>query len=164
MSQLQLFTISNCYTLATHNILTVLLEYNDLSIWHLKHCYLDCTNLRGMLQLFQQLATCISVTCLLVMSELCSKFTYYASILLNALACLLCLKLYWHNWRRPTLKMKLNYETGAICWRFFLLCQHYTECFSCLLCPTAQAYLLYSMINYYYCYHLNSILKTQLII
>ena len=37
-----------------------------------------------------------------IMSALCSKPTYYASILLDALACLLWLKLCQHNRRRPS--------------------------------------------------------------
>ena len=36
------------------------------------------------------------------MLALCSKLAYYASIMLNALACLLCLKLCRHNRRRPS--------------------------------------------------------------
>ena len=36
------------------------------------------------------------------MLALCSKLAYYAGIMLNALACLLCLKLCRHNRRRPT--------------------------------------------------------------
>ena len=36
------------------------------------------------------------------MPILCSKLTYYASIILNALAYLLCLKLCRHNRRKPT--------------------------------------------------------------
>ena len=37
------------------------------------------------------------------MPELCSKLAYYAGIMLNALASLLCLKLCQHNRRRPTI-------------------------------------------------------------
>ena len=33
--------------------------------------------------------------------NLCSKLAYYAGIMLDALACLLCLKLCWHNRRMP---------------------------------------------------------------
>ena len=29
-------------------------------------------------------------------------FAYYAGIVLNALACLIWLKLCWHNWRKPS--------------------------------------------------------------
>ena len=36
------------------------------------------------------------------MPKLCSKLAYYAGIMLNALASLLCLKLCRHNRRRPT--------------------------------------------------------------
>ena len=36
------------------------------------------------------------------MPELCSKLAYNAGIMLNALACLLCLKLCRHNRRRPS--------------------------------------------------------------
>ena len=36
-----------------------------------------------------------------IMPALCSKLSYYASIMLDALACLLCLKLCWHNRRMP---------------------------------------------------------------
>ena len=35
------------------------------------------------------------------MPGLCSKFAYYAGIMLDALACLLCLKLCRHNRRMP---------------------------------------------------------------
>ena len=38
-----------------------------------------------------------------IMPELCSKLAYYAGIMLNALACLLCLKLCRHNRHRPNL-------------------------------------------------------------
>ena len=37
-----------------------------------------------------------------IMPALCSKLAYYASIMLCALACLLCLKLCRHNRRRPS--------------------------------------------------------------
>ena len=36
-----------------------------------------------------------------IMPALCSKLAYYAGIMLDALACLLCLKLCRHNQRRP---------------------------------------------------------------
>ena len=36
-----------------------------------------------------------------IMPALCPKLAYYASIMLDALACLLCLKLCRHNRRRP---------------------------------------------------------------
>ena len=36
-----------------------------------------------------------------IMPALCSKLAYYASIMLDALACLLCLKLCQNNRRRP---------------------------------------------------------------
>ena len=36
-----------------------------------------------------------------IMPALCPKLVYYASIMLDALACLLCLKLCRHNRRRP---------------------------------------------------------------
>ena len=36
-----------------------------------------------------------------IMPALCSKLAYYAGIMLDALACLLCLKLYRHNWCMP---------------------------------------------------------------
>ena len=38
-----------------------------------------------------------------IMPALCSKLAYYAGIMLDALACLLCLKLCWHNRRMPTM-------------------------------------------------------------
>ena len=37
-----------------------------------------------------------------IMPALCSKLAYYAIIMLDALACLLCLKLCRHNRRRPS--------------------------------------------------------------
>ena len=37
-----------------------------------------------------------------IMPPLCSKLAYYAGIMLNALACLLCLKLCRHNQPMPT--------------------------------------------------------------
>ena len=46
---------------------------------------------------------------MLIMPALCSKLTYYASIMLDALACLLCLKLCWHNWCRPTTVLSIHY-------------------------------------------------------
>ena len=36
------------------------------------------------------------------------KFTYYAGIMLNAFTILLCSKLCWHNWLRPTWHTLLN--------------------------------------------------------
>ena len=36
-----------------------------------------------------------------IMPALCSKLAYYAGIMLDALACLLCLKLCRHNMLRP---------------------------------------------------------------
>ena len=36
-----------------------------------------------------------------IMLSLCSKLAHYAGIILDALACLLCLKLCRHNRRRP---------------------------------------------------------------
>ena len=36
-----------------------------------------------------------------IMPALCSKLAYYAGIMLDALACLLCLKLCRHNRRMP---------------------------------------------------------------
>ena len=36
------------------------------------------------------------------MPTLCPKLAYYAAIMLDALVCLLCLKLCWHNRHRPT--------------------------------------------------------------
>ena len=38
-----------------------------------------------------------------IMPALCSKLAYYASIMPDALACLLCLKLWRHNRRRPNI-------------------------------------------------------------
>ena len=38
------------------------------------------------------------------MPRLCLKLGYYASIMLDALACLLCLNLCWHNRPRPIAK------------------------------------------------------------
>ena len=52
----------------------------------------DFTKLRGML-----------VYNLPIMATLCLKIAYYASIMLDALACLLCLKLCQHN--QPRLSM-----------------------------------------------------------
>ena len=90
--------------------MTVLLEYLDLSIsagraqlrfegpspaldhtnekqtWHLK----ALLKFRGMLLYNMP-----------IMPALCPKLAYYASIMLDALACLLCLKLCRHNRRRP---------------------------------------------------------------
>ena len=39
------------------------------------------------------------------MPEICSELAYYAGIMLNVLACLLCLKLCRHNRRRPNLQL-----------------------------------------------------------
>ena len=47
------------------------------------------------------------------MPILCSKLTYYASIILNALAYLLCLKLCRHNRRKPN--TWLYYRDGHYC-------------------------------------------------
>ena len=33
------------------------------------------------------------------------NLAYYASIMLDALSCLLCPKLYWHNWYKPCVYM-----------------------------------------------------------
>ena len=38
-----------------------------------------------------------------IMPALCPKLAYYASIMLDTLACLLCFKLCWHNRRRPSM-------------------------------------------------------------
>ena len=38
-----------------------------------------------------------------IMPALCSKLAYYAGIMLDALACLLCLKLCRHNRRMPSI-------------------------------------------------------------
>ena len=38
-----------------------------------------------------------------IMPTLCSKLAYYAGIMLDALACLLCLKLCRHNRRMPSM-------------------------------------------------------------
>ena len=41
-----------------------------------------------------------------IMPTLCSKLAYYAGIMLDALACLLCLKLCRHNRRMPTVHIQ----------------------------------------------------------
>ena len=46
------------------------------------------------------------------MLTLCSKLAYYAGIMLNALACLLCLKLCRHNRRRPTTSVNFTFNTA----------------------------------------------------
>ena len=43
-----------------------------------------------------------------IMPALCSKLAYYADIMLDALACLLCLKLCRHNRRMPTLNLSIH--------------------------------------------------------
>ena len=45
------------------------------------------------------------------MPELCSKLAYYPGIMLNALACLLCLKLYRHNRCRPSSELLTGRDT-----------------------------------------------------
>lgn len=40
-----------------------------------------------------------------IIPGLCSKLAYYAGVMLDALAWLLCLKLCWHNQNRPTVAM-----------------------------------------------------------
>ena len=40
-----------------------------------------------------------------IMPKLCLKLAYYAGIMLDALACLVCLKLCWHN--RPMAKGRI---------------------------------------------------------
>ena len=47
------------------------------------------------------------------MPELCSKLAYYAGIMLNALASLLCLKLCRHNRRRPNHSFRIGAATTA---------------------------------------------------
>ena len=47
------------------------------------------------------------------MPELCSKLAYYAGIMLNALASLLCLKLCRHNRRRPRADLILSTSKKA---------------------------------------------------
>ena len=47
----------------------------------------------------------INLKFLPIMPILCSKLVYYAGIMLDALACLLCLKLCQHNWRRPSSRL-----------------------------------------------------------
>ena len=43
-----------------------------------------------------------------IMPALCSKHAYYASIMLDALVCLLCLKLCRHNRRRPNMSILMD--------------------------------------------------------
>ena len=43
-----------------------------------------------------------------IMPALCSKLAYYAGIMLDALACLLCLKLSRHNRRMPNRETQQN--------------------------------------------------------
>ena len=56
---------------------------------------------------------------------LCPKLAYYASIMLDALACLLCLKLCRHNRRRPSsedtamFKVILPIKRGVVIFRMF---------------------------------------------
>ena len=62
---------------------------NKVDIWYFLGV-LKLNKFRGMLyNLFQY--------------KLLEYFAYYAGIMLDALACLLCLKLCWHNQRKPTL-------------------------------------------------------------
>ena len=51
------------------------------------------------------------------MLALCSKLAYYAGIMLNALACLLCLKLCQHNRRRPNavIRKEMSLEEANLC-------------------------------------------------
>ena len=39
---------------------------------------------------------------MLMILEKSQNFTYYAGIMLDAIAILLCSKLCWHNWLKPT--------------------------------------------------------------
>ena len=39
---------------------------------------------------------------MLMIMEKSQNFTYYAGIMLDAIAILLCSKLCWHNWLKPT--------------------------------------------------------------
>ncbi len=50
-----------------------------------------------------------------------SKTTYYAGIMLDALAHLLCSKLCWHNWPRPTQQLPLEHFTSGLRYWFLLL-------------------------------------------
>ena len=46
-----------------------------------------------------------------IMPALCSKLAYYAGIMLDALACLLCLKLCRHNRRMPSVGVHFSVHT-----------------------------------------------------
>ena len=45
--------------------------------------------------------------------KLLEYFAYYAGIMLNALACLLCLKLCWHNQRKPAIENREDIRGGS---------------------------------------------------
>ena len=62
------------------------------------------------------------------MPTLCSKLTYYASIMLDALVCLLCQKLCRHNRRRPNYRLKHSQLRSYIAVYLYKLINNVLEC------------------------------------
>ena len=46
--------------------------------------------------------------------EKSQNFTYYAGIMLDAIAILLCSKLCWHNWLKPISSINCSYNYVAV--------------------------------------------------
>ena len=109
------FLKTSSYLTRPNNTLTVLLEYIDLSIW--VPTYKTSIHHIDRRNTIQCIGTISSKTWIILLPyiqvitiqalgrdyTICIKiFTYYAGIILDAFLYLLCWKLCWHNWLRPT--------------------------------------------------------------